>query len=174
MTAGGFQTAMSTFVGQNFGAKKWSRVIRGYFIGFAIMTVFGLLTTGLLIFASRPIFTLFIHEEETILYGIRYLKIFGLSQLFMCTEGVTAGAFNGLGKTIPPSVTGVSLNALRIPMALVLSSTALGLNGVWWAISISSILKGVILPVWHLIMLKRNSETKHMKISGFVFKGSTV
>ena len=59
MTAGGFQTAMSTFVGQNFGAKKWSRVIRGYFIGFAIMTVFGLLTTGLLIFASRPIFNLF-------------------------------------------------------------------------------------------------------------------
>ena len=92
----------------------------------------------------------------------------------MCTEGVTAGAFNGLGKTIPPSVTGVSLNALRIPMALVLSSTALGLNGVWWAISISSILKGVFLPVWHLIMLKRYSDTNHMKISGFVFKGSTV
>lgn len=92
----------------------------------------------------------------------------------MCTESVTGGAFNGLGKTIPPSVTSISLNALRIPIALILSSTDLGLNGVWWDISITSIFKGTVLPVWYIIMLKRNSETKHLKISGFVFKRSTV
>ena len=173
MTAGGFQTAMSTFAGQNFGAKKWSRVVKGYLIGLAIMIVFGLFTSGLLIFASRPIFSIFIPEEETISYGITYLKILGLSQLFMCTESVTGGAFNGLGKTIPPSVTSITLNALRIPMALALSSTALGLNGVWWAISISSILKGSLLPLWYIIMLKRNSDTKHIKISSLIFNKST-
>ena len=102
-----------------------------------------------------------------------YLKILGLSQLFMCTEAVTAGAFNGLGKTAPPSVVGITLNALRIPTALILSSTALGLDGVWWAISVSSIFKGTLLPAWYIIMLKRNSETRHLKLFGLFANRST-
>ncbi|NMB95613.1 MAG: MATE family efflux transporter, partial [Clostridiaceae bacterium] len=115
MTAGGFQTAMSTLVGQNYGADKWPRIVKSYFIGMLVMSVVGILATGLLIFAAKPLFSIFIDEEETIRYGIVYLRILGLSQLFMCLESTTAGAFNGLGKTIPPSVVGIIFNALRIP-----------------------------------------------------------
>jgi Na+-driven multidrug efflux pump len=158
---------MGAFAGQNYGAKKWPRVFKGYFVGMSIMSVIGILATGLLIFAARPLFSIFISEEETIRYGIVYLRILGLSQLFMCIEATTAGAFNGLGKTVPPSVVGISLNGLRIPAALLLSSTSLGLNGVWWAISISSILKGVLLSAWYMIMLKRNPETKGFKMLDF-------
>ena len=122
---------------------------------------------------GRPIFSVFIPEEETIRYGVTYLKILGLSQLFMCTEAVTAGAFNGLGKTVPPSVVGITLNALRIPTALILSSTALGLDGVWWAISVSSMFKGTLLPAWYIIMLKRNEETRHLKLFGLSPNRST-
>jgi putative MATE family efflux protein len=162
MTAGGFQTAMSTFVGQNFGAKKWSRIFKAYFVGMSIMSIIGIITSLLLIFAARPLFTIFIQEEETIRQGIIYLRILGLSQLFMCIESTSAGAFNGLGKTIPPSIVGISFNALRIPAALFLSSTMLGLNGVWWAISVSSIFKGTTLSAWFILMLKGNSETQEM------------
>jgi putative MATE family efflux protein len=51
MTAGGFQTAMSTLVGQNYGADKWPRIVKSYFIGMLVMSVVGILATGLLIFA---------------------------------------------------------------------------------------------------------------------------
>ncbi|SCG81648.1 putative multidrug resistance protein norM Multidrug-efflux transporter [Proteiniborus sp. DW1] len=163
MTAGGFQTAMSAFVGQNYGAKKWPRVFRGYFTGITIMSIIGILTTCLLFFAAKPLFSIFIEEEETIRYGVVYLRILAFSQLFMCIEATTAGAFNGLGKTIPPSIVGIVFNGLRIPAALILSSTSLGLNGVWWAISISSIFKGIVLATWYMIMLKRNPETKELK-----------
>lgn len=166
MTAGGFQTAMSTFIGQNYGGRKWSRVFRGYFTGLSIMSIIGIITSLLLIFAARPLFSIFVPgEEETIKYGIVYLRILGLSQLFMCIESTTAGAFNGLGKTVPPSIIGILFNGLRIPVALYLSSTSLGLNGVWWAISISSIFKGVVLTLWYLLMLRRNSETKDLRIA---------
>jgi len=165
LTAGGFQTAMSTLVGQNYGANKWSRVVKSYIAGMFVMSLIGLLATGLLIFASRPLFSLFIDEEETIRHGIVYLQILGLSQLFMCLESTTAGAFNGLGKTIPPSVVGITFNALRIPAALLLSSTSLGLNGVWWAISMSSICKGTVLTIWYIFLLSRNPETKGFRIA---------
>ena len=158
MTAGGFQTAMSTFIGQNYGAKKWERIYKGYFVGLGIVSIIGVFATVLLIFGARPIFSLFIPEEEAIRHGVVYLKILGVSQLGMCIEIVTAGAFIGHGQSLPPSVVGIVFNLLRIPGALLLSSTALGLEGVWWAISISSICKGLVLVVWHILFLKKNPE----------------
>ena len=140
MTAGGFQTALSAFVGQNFGAKKWERIYKGYFTALGIISVFGTITSCLLIFLPGPIFSIFISEKEVIKDGIVYLRILGVSQIFMCIEMTTAGAFNGLGRTIPPSIVGIVLNAMRIPGALLLSAF-IGLSGVWWSISISSILK---------------------------------
>ena len=69
--------------------------------------------------------------------GVDYLRILGVSQLFMCMEITTAGAFSGLGKTLTPSIVSITLTGARIPMAILLGRW-LGLNGVWWAITISS------------------------------------
>ncbi len=160
MTAGGFQSAVSAFVGQNYGAQKWDRVRRGYWKGILIVSFIGVFATALLYFGSRPLFSVFIQEEEAIQYGIQYLKILAFSQLFMCIEITTAGAFNGLGRTMPPSIVGIILNAIRIPGAMILSSTSLGLDGIWWAISISSILKGIVLMLWYIFMSKRQEIIK--------------
>lgn len=159
MTAGGFQTALSAFIGQNFGAKKWDRIYKGYFTAISIITVFGTITSFFLIFFPGPIFSIFISEKAVIKDGIVYLRILGVSQIFMCIEMTTAGAFNGLGRTVPPSIVGIVLNALRIPGALLLS-TVLGLSGVWWSISISSILKGIILTSWFIIFIGRHPEIR--------------
>ncbi|MBU3130733.1 MATE family efflux transporter [Clostridium tagluense] len=166
MTAGGFQTALSAFVGQNFGAKKWDRIYKGYFTALAIISIIGTITSCLLIFFPSPIFSIFISEKAVIKDGIVYLRILGISQLFMCIEMTTAGAFNGLGRTMPPSIVGIVLNMLRIPGALLLSMF-LGLSGVWWSISISSILKGLILTSWFIIFLKRHPEIRGMKLIDF-------
>ncbi|GCD12567.1 hypothetical protein Ctaglu_41900 [Clostridium tagluense] len=166
MTAGGFQTALSAFVGQNFGAKKWDRIYKGYFIALAIISIIGTITSCLLIFFPSPIFSIFISEKAVIKDGIVYLRILGISQLFMCIEMTTAGAFNGLGRTMPPSIVGIVLNMLRIPGALLLSMF-LGLSGVWWSISISSILKGLILTSWFIIFLKIHPEIRGMKLIDF-------
>lgn len=159
MTAGGFQTALSAFIGQNFGAKKWDRIYKGYFTAISIITVFGTITSFFLIFFPGPIFSIFISEKAVIKDGIVYLRILGVSQIFMCIEMTTAGAFNGLGRTVPPSIVGIVLNALRIPGAPLLS-TVLGLSGVWWSISISSILKGIILTSWFIIFIGRHPEIR--------------
>ena len=85
-------------------------------------------------------------DEESL--GIDYLRILAFSQIFMSLEITTAGAFNGLGKTMPPSIIGVGGNLLRIPLAFLLIPS-LGLNGIWWAICVSSILKGVMMVSWY-------------------------
>jgi putative MATE family efflux protein len=163
MTAGGFQTALSAFVGQNFGAKKWDRIYKGYFTAIGMIAIIGTITSCLLIFLPAPIFSIFIREPKVIKEGIIYLRILGVSQLFMCIEMTTAGAFNGLGNTIPPSIVGILLNAMRIPGALILSAY-IGLSGVWWSISLSSILKGLILTSWFILLLLKHPEIRGKKL----------
>lgn len=157
MTASGFSTAIGAFVGQNYGARKFDRIIKGYRSGLAVMSFIGILATVLLFAFAGPLFGVFIREPETLIMGIAYLQILALSQWFMTLEISTQGAFNGLGRTLYPSVVGIVFNLLRIPAAYYLSQhTSLGLNGIWWAISISSVFKGVILYVIFRVKVVRH------------------
>jgi Na+-driven multidrug efflux pump len=84
----------------------------------------------------------------------------------MCIEIISAGAFNGIGKTIPPSFVGVLFNGIRIPASMWLSSiAALGLTGVWWSISITSIFKGVVLTIWFIIFLEKHPVIRQKRVS---------
>ncbi len=160
MTASGFSTALSSFVGQNFGAKKWNRISKGYFTTLALSGTIGVFASILLIFFAEPLFKLFIpNDPEALAVGGDYLRILGLSQFFMCIEITSQGAFNGLGKTLPPSTVSIIFTGLRVPGAMLLSSAALlGLNGVWWSISMSSVFKGVILSGWFMILLIKHPD----------------
>ena len=151
MTAAGFSTALAAFTGQNYGAGNYERIRKGYRLTLGIAGSIGL-GAGILFFVlNHEIFGLFVNEPEAIEAGGNYLKILALSQLFMVTESVTAGAFNGTGHTTPPALTGIIFTGARIPMASFLTSIPqLGLTGIWWSITISSILKGSVLPLWFL------------------------
>lgn len=156
MTSEGFSSAITAFLGQNYGARKLDRVKEGYKEGLQILAAIGVFATLLLVFAAEPIFTLFVPNDPlAIKEGINYLKILGVSQFFLAVEIGSSGAFNGLGRTLIPSLVTGLLNLLRIPMALILSSTALGLLGVWWSITITTILKGIILYFGFKLVLSK-------------------
>ena len=155
MSADGFASALSTFTGQNYGAYKFDRINKGSKIGLIGALIWGSITTLVLVFLGDIIFRAFINEPDAIIKGVDYLKILGYSQLFMCTEITITGILKGLGRTYIPSVTSIVLNLARIPMAIVLSKPdILGINGIWWSISISSIFKGIILLSIFVILNK--------------------
>ena len=154
MTAEGYAAALNSFVAQNHGAKNTDRIREGYRLSMIVMLSWGVFCSLVLIVFPQLIFQVFIQEAEVLPMGVDYLRILGVSQLFMCMEITTAGAFSGLGKTLPPSIVSITLTGARIPMAILLGRW-LGLNGVWWAITISSIRKGIVLLGWFLKDMKR-------------------
>lgn len=165
MTAGGISTALTTFVGQNFGAKKYKRIIQGYYSAIVISIIVGAFATVLFVIFGEEVFSIFIGEKESIEAGGIYLRILGYSQLFMCLEITTAGLFNGLSKTGIPSVIGIVLTGMRVPLAYILSKPyIMGLNGVWWSISASSIAKGVLIIAIFIILLKKQ-KLFHNKVT---------
>lgn len=173
MTAGGFSTALSSFVGQNFGANQWNRISKGYFTTLALSGAIGILASIFLIFFSEPIFAVFIpNDPEALRLGSDYLKILGLSQFFMCLEITSQGAYNGLGKTLPPSLISIFITGLRIPLALILSATTLlGLNGVWWSITATSIVKGLVLSGLFIhLLIKQPEVSGPRRITQMIFR----
>jgi len=164
MTAVGFQVALSAFIGQNYGANQPRRILKGYKIGLLIIGAVGVLNSFLFYFGAENNFRIFLDDISTIKNGISYLKILAYSQLFMCIEIVTAGAFNGLGRTNPPFYIITFFNIIRIPLALFLSSdNLLGLNGVWWAITITALFKGTLMVFWFIYTTKRWSFFTNIK-----------
>lgn len=161
MTAGGFSSALTAFVGQNYGAKRNDRVLKGYVSTLFISCLVGVFATVLLVFAGEQLFKLFINESEAIIQGADYLRILGYSQLFMCLEITTAGAFYGIGKTMTPSLISIIFTGLRVPVAIILfKPELLGINGVWWSISGSSIIKGIILVIlFYFMFIKKINKS---------------
>ena len=156
MSADGFASALSTFTGQNYGAYKFDRIDKGSRIGLIGAIIWGSITTVVLVFFGDVIFRAFINEQDAIIKGIDYLRILGYSQLFMCIEITTNGAFYGMGKTITPSIIGIIFTGLRVPLAMLLFNIELlGINGIWWSISSSSIIKGILLITLFTIMVVR-------------------
>lgn len=156
MTAHGFASALSAFVGQNYGAGNSKRVVGGVVKSAYIIGGFGFITSVILYIGAESIFKVFIDEPETLAIGISYLKILAYSQLFMCLEITLGGAFMGVGKTLYPAIMSIVFTGIRVPAAAFLSQNQyLGLDGIWWSISISSVFKGLIILFMLLFLIRR-------------------
>lgn len=65
MVGDGFSAAVNAFLGQNYGAKRYDRVRRGYFCAIAMTAAWGLCTTFLLIGMARPLFSIFCRKKRS-------------------------------------------------------------------------------------------------------------
>lgn len=144
MTTEGFQAGIIAFVGQNYGARKISRLKEIIKKSMTVVASIGIFATIILIGFRFNLYRIFLpNNTQAAMMGASYLLILGLSQLFMSVEIGASGVFHGLGLTKIPSTISIIFNSIRIPIALLLMPTY-SFYGVWMALTISSVLKGAI------------------------------
>ena len=67
----------------------------------------------------------------------------------MAIEIVLEGAFSGAGDTVPIMLVQIPGAAARIPLAYWLCyGLDWGINGVWWTLTITTIVKALVLAWW--------------------------
>lgn len=154
-TAQGFATALSTFISQNYGAKKILRLLDAYKFTLRMTVIFGLASTMLYVFGGEALFSIIVPDPIAFKAGGIYLKISGYSQLFMILEITSQGFFYGIRKTVPPAIISIGGNLLRIPACLIALEYYPSVETIWWVISLSTILKGTIAMIWYLRVRKQ-------------------
>jgi len=164
LVGGGYAAAFRAFVGQNYGARKFDRLKKGYRLSAIAMSLWGLGVGLVMFFAGGPIFRLFIQEPEYVAMGVSYMRILAVVQIAQCMDGVSASAFDGLGKTLPATIVSITFNALRVLVAYFLSQTWLGIDGIWIGIAFGNLMRGIVLTSWYLLysrwMYRREGEIK--------------
>lgn len=129
-----FSQALSTFVGQNIGAKKIERIRTGLISTVKMSGIVTIATTLIIIFFGHVLMSLFTNDREVIRLGDQYLTIVSSFYILFTLMFIYNGIMRGAGDTfIPMFFSLISLWLIRIPLAWFLSRR-LGAEGIWWAI----------------------------------------
>ena len=99
-----FYTACSTFMGQNWGARKHKRVIQSYFISLIYSVATGLLVGLLFLFLGREFLALFTNDAGVVETGMQRLRIMAFSYAVSPFMDCTIAASRGIGKSAVPTV----------------------------------------------------------------------
>ncbi len=134
-----FGNAFSTFIAQNYGAKKKERIQAGLKGAVLTALIFCLIISAAVWIFARPLMLIFVSPSETeiIAEGIRYLHIEGA---FYCGIGclfLLYGLYRALGKPGMSVVLTVVSLGTRVALAYLLSAIpAVGVVGIWWSVPI--------------------------------------
>ncbi|MCI7227078.1 MAG: MATE family efflux transporter, partial [Lachnospiraceae bacterium] len=134
-----FGNAFSTFISQNYGAKKEDRIQKGLKGAVLTACVFSIAVSAVVCIFARPLMGLFVNagEQAIVPEGVRYLRIEGA---FYCGIGclfLLYGLYRALGKPGMSVVLTVVSLGTRVALAYLLSSIpAIGVVGIWWSVPI--------------------------------------
>lgn len=158
-------TSIGVFIAQNYGAHNFSRMLEGYRKSLYMMIFYGFIISMMFFMFAESFMMIFSDDPEVILIGSRYLRIIAISQIFMNLEGVAGGFFNGVSKTKIPAFFSIVGNGLRIPLAIWFGAI-FGIDGIWIAVSLATILKGLGVFIALEIYLF-NIKRKNIKLTRY-------
>lgn len=149
-------TALSTYTGQNYGAKKHDRIIVGYRKSMLMMAIFTVVMIPLIQIFGSPITRLFVKEPEVIEMGAKALRITSWFYIFLGVIYVVRGVLNGIGDATFALINGVTevVGRFVVPMALV-AIPLIGVWGIWWSVGIVWFLSGLTAWLRYLYMKKK-------------------
>jgi len=143
----GFALSASALVGQNLGAgredraRQAARLTVGYCLMATAVTAVAFLTM------PRVLVGLFTSDAAVIADGALYLRVIAFAQIGQTFELILEGALAGAGYTLWPQVTSTTLTALRVPLSAWWSHSV-GLVGIWLALSLTAIARGVAMTIF--------------------------
>ncbi len=116
-----FGLAISTFAGQNYGAKKTERIFKSVRVCTAMsFGVCGVLLTFIYIFCE-PLFQIFTGDAGVVQIGVYMLRMILPSYITYVFIEVLSGALRGIGDVLIPTVANmVGVCAVRIPFILII------------------------------------------------------
>ena len=113
-----FGTAMTTYAGQNIGAKRMDRVIKGAKQGTLLAVITSGVLTGLILIFARSLMGLFTDTVEIIDLARRLMSIIAVGYIAVAVTQSLSGVLRGAGDTMTPMwISLITTVAIRVPIA---------------------------------------------------------
>lgn len=146
-----FSQSLSTFTGQNLGAKQHDRVKRGVGFGIACSLIMAEVV-GVLSYVFAPqLIGIFAKSEAAITYGTRHMQTICLFYCLLAFSHCIAGIMRGAGKpTVPMFTMLVCWCVIRVSYITVAVRFVPELTTVSWAYPISWTLSSIIFLIYFL------------------------
>ena len=104
MIMGAFGISITTFAGQNFGAKRYDRVRRGTRVCLAMTAgAILVLSTAEIIFAG-PILRIFTSDEAVVALGSSFVRVWAPAYIAYVFIEILSGAIRGVGEALKPMI----------------------------------------------------------------------
>lgn len=116
-----FGSAMTTFAGQNVGARQYDRVMKGAKQGTILSVSVAAVITVILLLLGKPLMGIFTDTPELINLGMLLLRILAVGYLAMALSQCLAGVMRGAGDTVTPMwISIIQTLGLRMPLAYIM------------------------------------------------------
>jgi len=136
-TVNALSSITGPFVGQNWGARRYSRVIKGYHAGEKLALGIGAFFAVFLFLFSRPVAALFSSHPAIIDYIALFLKIAPFAYCFQGLMLITGAALNAINRPYhATSLVLMEMFVLYIPLSLLLSQW-LQATGIFIALAVA-------------------------------------
>ena len=163
-----YGNAMTTYTGQNYGAKKLERLETGTKQGILISFLTSLVLTTATLLLGRPLASIFTDTQQLIDYTAKMLRILAAGYLVMGMAQTVQGYLRGVGDTKTPMYISILTNVIiRIPVAYLLArltATEEYPNGRAEAIFISLVSAWVLGFILSLLFYLRSRKKLREKV----------
>ena len=148
-----FGNAFSTFIAQNFGARKDARIRKGLAGAAAASILFCVMVSLLVCIFARTLMALFVGKDEALIIaeGVRYLRIEGAFYGGIGCLFLLYGLYRALKRPGMSVVLTVISLGTRVSLAYLLSAIpSVGVVGIWWSVPIGWLLADAVGILYYL------------------------
>lgn len=154
-------TAMSTYAGQNYGARNRKRLSQGLRASMVLNIGMSIFLSALILPFARYFVQLFIESTETeaLDTAVRYLVIVSSFYVFCGISNIMQSFLRGINYAAVPTFSSILELVVKVAVASGFS-VMLGCNGIWWAWPVSWCVTDVFLFGFYL--LRANQQLQRL------------
>ena len=154
--------AVSPYVSQNLGAKKYQRIRKGVHSGTYMALLTAVVISGVMVLFGRNILSLFVSGEpeqirQVLDIAYKYLFIMAIFLWVLYLLYVYRSAIQGLGNTLIPLASGIAEFVMRVSVALLLPKL-IGEDGIFYAEICAWTSAAVLLFISYMIIIRKYKE----------------
>lgn len=152
--------ALMNFTAQNKGAGEQKRIAKGGRSALIITLGISIAISGLIYSFAPHFIAIFNRQKAIVQIGEGYLRIVSIFYFVFGAMQVLNGLLLGYGKSLLPLIASVTTFCLlQVPLAVCLSHTKLGFNGIWLAAPFGWF-AGFLMRLIYFISISRHIERK--------------